>query len=207
MLQVLGRTGSINVRKVRWLCAELELPYEHQEWGAGDLALHSAPFLALNPNALVPVIRDGDFVLWESNTICRYLASRGGRGDLLPLAARERARVEQWMDWQATELNAAWRYAFMALVRKGAAYTDPAAIESSIQGWNRLMHLLDQQLAQTGAHVVGLDFTLADVVLGLSIHRWLMTPMQRPMLPAVAAYRERLLQRPGFLLYAGPDMP
>ena len=102
---------------------------------------------------------------------------------------------------------AVWRYAFMALVRKGAAYTDPAAIESSIQGWNRLMRLLDQQLAQTGAHVVGPDFTIADVVLGLSIHRWLMTPMQRPELPAVAAYRERLLLRPGFVLYASPGMP
>ena len=95
----------------------------------------------------------------------------------------------------------------MALVLKGAAYTDPAAIESSIQGWNRLMHLLDRQLAQTGAHVVGPDFTIADIVLGLSIHRWLMTPMERPVLPALAAYRQRLLHRPGFVLYAGPDMP
>src|SRR5512138_3259760 len=101
MLQILGRPNSINVRKVLWLCEELALPYEHEpQWGTPDKPLRTPEFLALNPNALVPVIRDGAFVLWESNTICRYLAAREGRSDLLPTAPATRADVEKWMDWQ-----------------------------------------------------------------------------------------------------------
>jgi glutathione S-transferase len=120
MLQVLGRTSSINVRKVLWACDEIGIPHQRSDWGLGFRPTRSPEFLALNPNALVPVMieDDGAFVLWESNTICRYLAARHGRHDLLPAEARGRARVEQWMDWQAGELNNAWRYAFMALVRQ-----------------------------------------------------------------------------------------
>ena len=198
MLRVLGRPTSINVRKVLWLCAELELAVVHEPWGDGTLDLGSAEFLALNANRLVPVLVDGDFVLCESNTICRYLAGRQGRSDLLPPEPRERALVEQWMDWQATELNDAWRYAFLALVRRSPAHADPAAVAASAAAWNARMALLDAQLARTGAHVAGPDFTLADVVLGVSAQRWLMTPIERPRLPAVHAWLDRLRARPAF---------
>ena len=208
MLEVLGRTSSINVRKVLWTCDELGLPIAREDWGIGFRSTQSPEFLALNPNALVPVIRDDDgFVLWESNTICRYLAARHGRSDLLPVDAQARARVEQWMDWQAGELNNAWRYAFMALVRHSAAHTDAAAVEASRQGWNRHMQILDAQLERTGAYAAGPVFTLADIVLGLSVHRWLSTPFDRPALPAVVAYVERLRQRAGFLRHASKDTP
>jgi len=207
MLQVLGRPNSINVRKVLWLCAELELPYEHTPWGVPELPLKSPEYLALNPNALVPVIRDGDFVLWESNTICRYLAAKHGRADLLPTEPAARARVEQWMDWMATELNNAWRYAFMALVREHADFTDARAIEASIANWNRHMTLLDAQLQRTGAYVAGDTFTLADITVGLAAHRWFMTPLQRPALPAVLSYYDRLGRRPGFRAHGRNGVP
>jgi len=207
MLQVLGRPNSINVRKVLWLCAELELTVQHEPWGVPEMPLRSPEFLALNPNALVPVLRDGGLVLWESNTICRYLASREGRTDLLPREPAPRAQVEKWMDWQLSELNSAWRYAFMALVRKGADYTDAKAIEASVANWNRQMTLLDNQLQRTGAFVAGSAFTLADIVLGLATHRWFMTPMQRPALPAVEAYYERLTERPGFRQHGRNGVP
>lgn len=206
MLQLLGRSASINVRKVLWLLAELSLPFEHQEWGAGNLSTRAPEFLALNPNGLVPVLRDGAFVLWESNTICRYLAARE-HSPLLPTGLQPRARVEQWMDWQATELNNAWRYAFMGLVRLSAHHADPLAIAEGVVTWNRHMALLEAQLQRTGAFVTGRDFTLADIVLGLSTHRWFMTPMQRPQLPAVAAYYERLTERPGFRLHGRNGVP
>ena len=207
MLHVLGRSTSINVRKVLWLCAELNLAIEHEAWGAGDLSLQAPEFCALNPNALVPVLRDGELVLWESNTICRYLAAREGRDDLLPTEPVARARVEQWMDWQATELNNAWRYAFMGLVRGSAAHQDSAAIAASVAAWNRHMQILDAQLDKTGAHVAGADLTLADIVLGLATNRWLMTPMPRPALPAVQAWFERLCERPAFLLHGRNGAP
>ncbi|MCP8464144.1 glutathione S-transferase [Pseudomonas sp. ZM23] len=207
MLRILGRASSINVRKVLWTCVELDLPYEREDWGSGFRSTASAEFLALNPNAMVPVIVDGDFVLWESNAICSYLANRYPRHDLLPAAPRERALVEQWMGWQATELNNAWRYAFMARVRNSPEHTDQAAIVLSEAQWNRCMRLLDRQLERTGAFVSGQRFSLADIVLGLSVNRWRLTPMQRPELPAVNAYFERLGERAGFRLHGANGEP
>jgi glutathione S-transferase len=199
MLRVLGKTSSINVRKVLWTCAELGRDYTHEDWGSGFRTTSEPEFLSLNPNALVPVIVDGDVVLTESNTICRYLAASAARYDLLPVSPAARARVEQWMDWQATDLNSAWRYAFVALVRKLSGYADASMIAASAREWNRLMGLLDRQLDKTGGYVAGAELTLADIVLGLSTHRWLATPIERPALPAVEAYYARLVARPGFL--------
>jgi glutathione S-transferase len=197
-LQILGRGTSINVRKVLWTCHELGLTPEHIEWGSAVLPLSSPEFLRLNPNAMVPVLVDGDFVLCESNSICRYLASQQPAATLLPADPQQRARVEQWMDWQATELNNAWRYAFMALIRRSKAHTDHAALEASTTSWNRHMAILDGTLAATGAFVTGPTFTLADLVLGLSTHRWLCTPFDKPALPAVQRWHQNLLQREGF---------
>ncbi|WP_088286630.1 glutathione S-transferase family protein [Ideonella sp. A 288] len=205
-LQVLGKPSSINVRKVLWTCDEIGLAPQVTPWGSGDLDTRAPEFLALNPNGLVPVLVDGDRVLWESNTICRYLAAQHGRTDLLPAAAGERAAVEQWMDWQATELNTAWRPAFMARVRQ-APGIDAAAVDASVQRWNALMQLLDRRLAATGAFAAGPRFTLADVVLGLSTQRWRMTPMARPELPALDAYFARLCERPAFLRHGHNGLP
>ncbi|HEY1227662.1 MAG TPA: glutathione S-transferase [Ramlibacter sp.] len=199
MMKVLGKSTSINVRKVLWTCDELGLAVDNEQWGAGFQPTDTPQFLALNPNAMVPVLVDGEVVLWESNTICRYLAGRYGGAALLPADPARRALVEQWMDWQATELNNAWRYAFMALVRGSPAHRDPDAIEASIANWNRHMAILDRQLERTGAYVCGDEFTLADVVLGLSVNRWAMTPFDHPALQAVHAYYDRLAGRPAYL--------
>jgi glutathione S-transferase len=210
VLKLLGKASSINVRKVLWTCAELALPVEREDWGSGFRSTREPGFLALNPNGLVPVLQDGDFVLWESNTICRYLAAREGRTDLLPAALAARAQVEQWMDWQATELNGAWRYAFMALVRHSPAHADPTALQASVEAWHAAMALLDARLAHTGAHVAGDTFTLADVVLGLSAQRWRMTPLPaaaRPRLPAVDAWLARLAARAGFREHVANGLP
>ncbi|MEM7796133.1 MAG: glutathione S-transferase [Cyanobacteria bacterium P01_C01_bin.118] len=207
MLRVLGKSTSINVRKVLWACTELSLAYELEHWGSEERDLSDAAFLDLNPNALVPVLIDDSFVLWESNSICRYLASCAKRWDLLPDEPKSRAHVEQWMDWQATELNTSWRFAFMSLVRKDPAYSDVAAVNASIHDWNRNMTLLERQLERSGDFVVGSDFTLADIVVGLSTHRWFSTPMERPTLPAVYAYYERLSQRQGFIQHGRNGIP
>jgi glutathione S-transferase len=207
VLKILGRASSINVRKVLWTCAEIALPFEREDWGIGFKPTNDPAFTALNPNALVPVVRDGDFVLWESNTICRWLAAEHGREDLLPTSPRDRAEVERWMDWQATEVNSAWRYAFHGRVRKNPQYQDAAQIEASVHQWNRTMSLLDAQLQRTGAYAAGAHFTLADVTLGVSTHRWLASPIERPALPHVAAYHARLSERHGFQQYVPSGGP
>lgn len=203
MLTVLGKSASINVRKVLWACAELGLEagrdYDHDpNWGGDGRSTRQADFLALNPHGLVPVLRDGDTVLWESNAIVRYLIACHGRTDLLPADPAGRARVEMWMDWQAGDFNSAWRYAFMALVRQNPAYTIQTEIDRSIRDWTAQAAVLERQLDQTGAYVTGPAFTAADIVIGLSVNRWFMTPLDRPDLPAVAAYYDRLTERPGF---------
>lgn len=207
MLQILGRSSSINVRKVLWTCEVLGIQYEQQAWGAGFRSTAEAEFEALNPNKLVPVIKDDDFILWESDAIIRYLCARQGDTTLMPSTPHASARVNQWLGWCATELNTAWRYAFLALVRASPAHRDPEAIAASVASWNAHMAILDRQLQRTGGFVCGDAFTLADIVLGLATHRWIMTPMQRPSLPAVQAYYERLRTRPAFQAWARDDMP
>jgi len=199
MLRIIGKPTSINVRKVLWTCVELDLPFTREDW--------REEHAALNPNRMVPVLLDGDFLLWESNAICRYLCARAGSEALLPHDAQARARVEQWMDWQATELNNAWRYAFMALVRASPKHADPAQIAASVDTWNRLVGILDARLAATGAWVAGEHFTLADVVIGLSLNRWSMTPMARPDYPHVAAYLARLAGRQGYREWCANGVP
>lgn len=201
MLKILGKSSSINVRKVLWTCAEIGIPCELEEWGSGHRATDTPDFLALNPNGMVPVIQDQGATLWESNTICRYLSSKHQRFDLLPSAAMPRAQIEKWMDWQATELNNSWRYAFMGLVRHSAAHRDPEALATGIAQWNHHMGILNQQLLSTGAYVAGASFTLADIVLGLSVHRWIAAPIKHPPLPAVQDYYARLSERTGFMLH------
>jgi glutathione S-transferase len=207
MLRVLGKASSINVRKVLWTCVELNLPFVREDWGSGFQSTDSPEFLRLNPNAMVPVIVDGDFVLWESNTILRYLANQHDGAHLYPGAPRARAAVDQWLDWQATDLNDTWRYPFLSLVRQSPAHQEPAQLASTSAQWMAKMRLLEQRLEATGAFVAGNAFSLADVAIGLSLNRWLRTPLEHPPLPALAAYHARLRQRPGFLEHGDNGLP
>ncbi|MDQ2819611.1 MAG: glutathione S-transferase N-terminal domain-containing protein [Pseudomonadota bacterium] len=201
MLKILGKAASINVRKVLWTCDELGIPFSREDWGTGFQATATPSFLALNPNALVPVLVDDDVVLWESNTICRYLAGRENSA-LLPQDPYQRALVEQWMDWQAGEFNNSWRYAFMGLVRGSPAHQDRGLIDASIAAWNRHVGIVEEHLANGTPYMTGAHFTLADIVLGVSLARWQLAPIARPDYPAVAAYCARLSERAGYRAWA-----
>lgn len=207
MIKILGKTSSINVRKVLWTCEEAGLEYQQEDYGSGFASTQTDAFRAMNPNEMVPVLIDGDFVLWESNSICRYLARIAGRTDLLPVDAQACAHVEHWMDWQATEFNNAWRYVFPALVRKNPAYNDQQSIEAGIKEWNHCIGIVDQQLEKTQGWVAGDNFSLADIVLGLSVNRWKMTPFEHPQFPALEAWFARLNQREAFLRHGNNGVP
>lgn len=198
MLRILGRSSSINVRKVLWACGEIGLEFEQEEWGVGHRDARSPEFLKLNPNGLVPVIIDDGLVLWESDAIIRYLNDKH-LGGLMPAETGRRVIAEQWLCWHATEMNNAYRYAFIGLVRKLPGYGDPDRIKASVAEWIGTLDILDARLAETGGHVAGESFTLADIPVGLGVHRWYNTPIDdRPDHPAVAAYYERIRARPGF---------
>ncbi|TFW03159.1 glutathione S-transferase [Oxalobacteraceae bacterium OM1] len=207
MITIFGKASSINVRKVLWTCAELGLRFEREDWGSGFQSTDTPEFLAMNPNGLVPVLRDGDFVLWESNTIIRYLASRYDGEWLYPSEVRHRAHVDQWIDWQASDLNRSWSYAFMALVRKSPVHQDAEQIAASAAAWGKCMTVLDRQLEKTGSYLASGQFTLADIPIGLSVHRWMSTPLARPILPAVSAYYELLTQRVGYRNHGRNGVP
>ena len=196
MLQVLGRETSINVRKVLWTADELGIAYEREDWGLPVRDPNDPEFLKLNPNAQVPVIIDGDFVLHESSAIMIYLCDRHDDTGLLPRETRARALVLQWLIWQQTELNAQWGYAVYALLRRDPGYTDQSRIEDSARRWGAKMRILENRLAETGRYVAGEAFTLADISLALSVRRWMAIPAEKPALPNVSRYYDALRARP-----------
>jgi glutathione S-transferase len=207
MLKILGRVTSINVRKVLWCCEELGLGYEREDWGAGFRSTQEPEFLTLNPNAQIPVLVDGGFVLWESNSILRYLANAHGGEWLYPADPQRRARIDQWMDWQATDFNGAWSYVFPALMRNTPPNPDPQRLAAGIDAWGRCIATLERRLEETGAYVAGQDFSLADIPMALSVHRWRETPVPHGPTPVLDGYFERLAVRAGFRLYCSSNMP
>jgi glutathione S-transferase len=206
MLRVHGYADSLNVRKVLWLCAELGLDCERIERGTAACPASAPEYLARNPFGHVPLLEDGDFALAESNTILRYLARREGRSDLLPGDARGAAEIERWLDWQATDLNNAWRTAFVARYRNPGGNHDPALVAQSQRAFDAKARILDDQLARTGGHIARAAFTLADIPIGLSVRRWL--AMESAVeLSHLAAYYARLCARPAFTSFGGPGSP
>jgi glutathione S-transferase len=205
-LKVLGRVTSINVRKVLWAADEMGVDYDREDWGMPIRDPHDPDFLALNPNAQVPVIIDDGFVLWESNAIIAYLA-RKHHSELLPRNAQAQALVEQWLYWQLGELNPQWMYAINALLRRNPAYTDETRIADSVNKWTARMEVLEGQLERTRAYVCGDSFSIADIAIGLSVHRWFMTPMPHKGLPEVARYYERMKERRAAKAWISKDTP
>jgi len=131
---------------VLWCLTELDLPYERVDAGLAYGKNHEPWYLALNPNGRVPLLQDGDFSLWESNTIVRYLASKHGLGTLCPKLLETRAHAERWMDWQLSVLINPVSIVFWNLIRTPASGPDRAAIEKATQEANRACAILDGHL-------------------------------------------------------------
>ena len=134
MITLWGRNNSTNVKKVRWVLEELDLPYEQILAGLEFGLNHDPEYLAMNPNGLVPLLKDDatGVVLWESNTIIRYLAAQYGVDRLRLAAPAQRAQGEKWMDWSNGTLSPAHRPVLMGLVRTPPEQRDPAAIAAGI---------------------------------------------------------------------------
>ncbi|HLV84436.1 MAG TPA: glutathione S-transferase family protein [Devosia sp.] len=205
MLRILGRVTSINVRKVLWALDELGLAYGREDWGMPVRDPKVPEFLALNPNGQVPVLVENQFVLWESNAILIYLAER--EGQLLPEQLELRALALQWLGWQAAELNPPWGYAVNALIRRTPGYDDPGKIAESMAKWAGKMEILEAALAGTSTGYIGAGFSVADIALGLSVHRWMSISAKKPAFPAVGEYYERLLSREAGARWMGPETP
>jgi len=193
-LKIWGRMSSINVKKVVWTAQELGLDFQRNEAG-GQFGLVKTPeYLLLNPNALVPVMEDGDFVLWESNVIVRYLCAKHSPGQLYPSDLREQFEAERWMDWQQTTFSPASRPGFWQLIRTAPEQRNAQTISDSNAAVEALLATLDAQLGRH-AFVAGDRFTMADMVLGCEAHRWFGLPQPRQSWPNVERWYQGLRAR------------
>ena len=194
MLKIWGRMSSINVKKVVWTAQELALDFQRTEAGGLFGVVRTPDYMALNPNSLVPVIEDGDYVLWESNVIVRYLCARHSPGELYPTDLHERFDAERWMDWQQTTLNPASRPGFWQLIRTPPEQRDPALLAESNAAVEALMATLDAHLAQRH-FMVGDRFTIADIPLACEVHRWFGLPQARQSRPHIERWYASICAR------------
>ncbi|HUC66965.1 MAG TPA: glutathione S-transferase family protein [Stellaceae bacterium] len=197
MLKIWGRATSSNVQKVLWTCAELGVPFERVDWGGPFGGNKDPHYLALNPNGLVPTVEDGELVIWESNTIMRYLCAKHGGERLHPAEPARRTDVERWMDWQLSALTQPMAAMLLGYYRTPEEKRDPAALEASRLRAIDLWRIIEQQLGH-GDYLAGPALTLADICVGIWAYRWHAYPIERPSLPRLKAWYERLGTAPGF---------
>ena len=195
-LHIWGRLSSINVRKVVWCAQELGLDFQRTEAGGPFGLVQTPEYLALNPNALVPVVQDGNYVLWESNVVVRYLCAKHASDSLYPEPLARRFDAERWMDWQQTTLNPAGRDAFLQWVRTAPAQRNMELFQRSVAATEPLLVLLDAHLSQR-PFMAGDQFTMADIPVGCEIHRWWGLPQARPARPHLERWYNTVSTRPG----------
>lgn len=194
MLRLWGRLSSINVRKVV-LCAQvLGLEFERIDAGLAYGVVNTPDYRAKNPNGLVPLLEAGEFTLWESNAIVRYLCAREG-SLLYPQDLQRRADAERWMDWQQTTLNPAGSPGFKQLIRTPEAQRDPAVIAASVTATEPLFAQLDEHLARQ-PFMAGDALTVADIPIACEVHRWWGLPQPRPAWPHLERWYAQWLALP-----------
>ena len=197
MLKILGRDTSSNVMKVLWASAELGVDFEREDIGGKHGGNDTAEFRSLNPNGLVPVIVDDDFVNWESNSCVRYLAAKHDYGGLYPEDIQVRAVAERWMDWQVTTVSPAMIPVFRGMIRTRAEDRDIDAIETGRASLSAKMAIINDELADR-SFLTGDDFNMGDIPLGIAVWRWFNMPIEREDYPHLKRWCDALCERPGY---------
>src|SRR2546421_9850206 len=164
-MKLLGRKTSGNVQKVMWLLEELKMPYTREDYGRQFNNTQTPEYLRLNPNAKVPTLVDDKLVIWESNTILRYLAAKA-KSPLYPTDAAKRSQVERWMDWQLASLN----NPYLAMFRE--AKLEPAKRSADFDTLQKdlgaQLSILDKSMRKW---VAGDELTIADICLAPIVSR------------------------------------
>ena len=206
-LTIWGRANSVNVQKVLWCLAELDLAYERIDAGMAFGKNDQPEYLAMNPNGRVPTLVDGDYVLWESNSIMRYLNLAYGRGfAIYPQDAQGRAAVDRWLDWTLSTLQPVDRPVFWALVRTPKEKRDMVAIQKDVDAEAVVWRIPDALLA-TRRYIEGDQFTIADIALGAFARRWFgVGGVTKPKLPNLERWFALISERPGFQKFIAPPM-
>lgn len=197
MLKIWGRATSLNVQKLMWAIGELELPHERIDIGGQFGGNHEPPYLAMNPNGVVPTLEEDEFILWESNSCLRYIASKYGPGRLEPSDLRDRANAGRWHDWQLTTAMPALVPLFLGLVRTSPEDRDPAAIDAARKKTEDCMRILDSYLGQS-AYLVGDAFSMADIPVALVAYRYRRLSPDHPLMANVDRWYAEIQERTAF---------
>ena len=206
-ITIWGRANSVNVQKVLWCLQELDLAYERIDAGMAFGKNREAEYLAMNPNGRVPTLVDGDFVLWESNSIMRYLVrAYRPQSPIYPHAPKVRAGVDRWLDWTLSTLQPVDRPVFWALVRTPPNQRDMVAIQKDADAEAEQWRIVDAQLS-TRRFIEGDDFTLADIALGAYARRWFgVEGITKPRFTHLERWYAQLADRPGFVRFIARPM-
>ena len=197
MLKILGRSSSINVQKVMWCAAELGAEVERIDIGGKYGGNDTPEYLGLNPNGLVPTMEDGEVALWESNTIVRYLAETRGSPPWFATDPAGRGLASQWMDWYLTRMHPPMTVIFMGQVRTAPEDRDREAEKKAAEQAGQMWRLVEAQLEKHD-FITGDEPTIGDIPIGCSVNRWYLLDVDRPALPGLEAYYERLKERPAY---------
>lgn len=197
MLTIWGRNNSINVQKVMWTVGELGLEHVRHDVGGAFGGLDTPDYLAKNPNGLIPTLEDDGVTVWESHAVVRYLAAKYGAGSLWPEDPAARSAADQWMDWMQTVILKDMAPVFVGLVRTPPEQRDGTAIEAGVAGLARSWGVLDRHL-EGRDYVAGGDLTMGDIPVGCACYRYHALDIERPALPNIAAWYERLQAREAF---------
>jgi glutathione S-transferase len=196
-MRLWGRATSVNVQKVLWAFAELELDIERIDAGGAYGGLDTEHYKAKNPNRRVPTLEDDDLVLWESNVIVRYLASAHGRGILQPSEPKQAAVADQWMEWMQTTLSPVFIPLFWEAVRKPPSQRSAERVAQLADEAGRVYAILDEHLANS-PWLGGASFSMGDIPAGATLYRWFTMDISRPHLPRLAEWYDRLSRRPAY---------
>jgi glutathione S-transferase len=197
MITVWGRRNSVNVQKVLWALEELDVPYRRENVGGSFGGNHDADFRAMNPMGLVPVIRDGDVTMFESNAIVRWLAARYRAGVLRPADPRGLAMAEQWMEWAQVNFAPLVSTLFVNRVRSLAENRNIAAAAAAEAQAAEAITVADAWLAQHD-WFAGHEFSFGDIVMGALLWRYMGVPCARPPVPHLMEWFEAVQQREAF---------
>ena len=198
MIKIWGRKTSSNVQKVMWAIGELGLPHERIDVGGSFGKNREPAYLAMNPNGLVPTLEEEDgFLLWESNTIVRYLAAKYRSTSLEPADLKCARRPSKWMDWQLSVCGPAITPVFWGLIRTPPEKRDHAAIEAGKKNTTAAMQMMDAQLAKT-AYLAGDGFSYGDIPVGIMAYRYRQLVPDRPPLPNFERWYAALSERKAF---------
>jgi glutathione S-transferase len=198
MLKIWGRNTSSNVQKAMWAIGEIGLPHQRIDIGGPFGQNRDAPYLAMNPNGLVPTLEEEDgFLLWESNSVVRYLAAEHPASGLEPKDPKVRALASQWMDWQLSVFGPAITPVFWGLVRTPPEKRDPAAIEAGKLKTIAAAKILDAQLGKT-QFVAGDAFSYGDIPVGVLTYRYFKLVPERPRMTNLERWYSAIADRKAF---------